>query len=180
MDIQFTEKDNMNPYNQNGENYWEQNNQVKQSKKKKISFNDILTNMSLSVNNEGVLQYMTVNKEDEQPKDYKNVLKNINIKSTQSKNTEPLDSAVKHSYIYNKYFKDYSREKTETPEIRVPKTMEEYRQMLLEDRIKAIQHKKMIEEVKSKKMFFTSAPNATFNPRNIQSSVNNLRTMNFK
>ena len=49
--------------------------------------------------------------------------------------------------------------------------------MLLEDKIKKIQHKKMIEQVKSKKMIFISDPGST---RNIQVSTNNLRMMNFR
>ena len=63
---------------------------------------------------------------------------------------------------------------------RVPKTIEEYRQMLLEDRIKAIQQKQRIDQIKSKKMFFMTAPGANSNPRNIQASKNNLRSMSFK
>ena len=62
----------------------------------------------------------------------------------------------------------------------MPKTIEEYHQMLLEDRIKAIEHKKMIEQVKSKKLMFTSSPGASLNPRNLQASRNNLRMMNFR
>ena len=65
------------------------------------------------------------------------------------------------------------------PVVRVPKTIEEYKRMLLEDRIKAIEHKRMVEKVKSKKMMFTSTPDARINPRNMQASSNGLRKMNF-
>ena len=57
--------------------------------------------------------------------------------------------------------------------------MEEYRQMILDDRRKAIEQKKRIEQIKSKKMLFTCTPGAVGNdPRNI-TVKNNLRTMRF-
>jgi hypothetical protein len=214
MELKFSELDNMNPYDkfdydsyekQNGVNYWEKpvNIQEKQQKKKKISFNDILSNMNLAVNKEGVLQFMTLNKEEnifnqsqnytqqnytQQNYDYKNNVKNSNvnnnnnnnIKKITHQNNNTIEPSVKHSYIYNKYFKDYGDPNAGKPVPRVPKTMEEYRQMLLEDKIKAIEHKKMIEQVKSKKMLFTSAPGSTSDPRNIKPSINNLRMMNFR
>jgi hypothetical protein len=205
MELKITELDTMNPYDKfdyksyekhDGGNYWDKKEiQEKQPKKKKISFNDILSNMNLAVNKDGVLQFMTLNKDDtnlHQSPNYKTPnyntpnyntpnynTPNNNFKQ-QTKNIEPLEPGVKHSYIYNKYFKDYGDPNANKPEIRVPKTIEEYREMLLEDKIKAIQHKKMVEEVKSKKMMFTSAPGSTSNPRNIKSSIYNLRMMNFR
>jgi hypothetical protein len=220
MELKITELDTMNPYEKfdyksyeknDGVNYWENKDvQEKQPKKKKISFNDILSNMNLSVNKDGILQFMTFNKEDTnfiQPPNYNTPNYNTPNYNTPNyntpnynkpnyntpnyntpnndfkprpKNIEPLEAGLKHSYIYNKYFKDYGDPNANKPEIRVPKTIEEYHQMLLEDKIKAIQHKKMVEEVKSKKMMFTSAPGATSNPRNIKPSINNLRMMNFR
>jgi hypothetical protein len=146
---------------------------------------------------------MTINKEDtilNQPQNYNYNAKNINnnlnnnnlnnnIKkilpqhnnnNNNNNNNNGIEPAVKHSYIYNKYFKDYGDPNAGKPAPRVPKTMEEYRRMLLEDKIKAIQHKKMVDEVKSKKMMFTSAPGSMTNPRDIKPSVNTFRTMNFR
>jgi hypothetical protein len=94
-------------------------------------------------------------------------------------NQEPLDPSVKHSYIYNKYFKDYSDANTQKQGPRVPKTIEEYHQMLLEDKIKAIEHKKRVEQIKSTKMLFTTTPGSGSNPRNVVASKNNLRKMSF-
>ena len=48
---------NYNSYQENDNNYWE-NIQIKEPKKKKVSFDDILSNMNLVVNNQGVLQRM--------------------------------------------------------------------------------------------------------------------------
>ena len=68
------------------------------------------------------------------------------------------------------------------PEIRVPKTMEEYKQMLLEDKIKQYKERMRIANIKSTKLMFTS-PNmntVNVNTKNIQVSKNNLRMMNFR
>ena len=209
MELNFTELDNintMNPYSSfdynsynNNQNYWD--NQKKQEsdiKKKKVSFNDILTNMNLVVNKEGVLQFMTPIKNETTQYEYnlndfsknnynqnqqndfqQNQYINNTPKQTQ-KNNEPLDPNLKHSYIYNKYFKNYVDNNVEKQGPRVPKTLEEYKRMLLEDKIKAIEHKKMVEQIKSKKMMFTTTPAMTINPKNIQASKNNLRMMSFR
>jgi len=81
MELNFSELDNMttqNPYEQfnendygvdnNSEKYWEQAKSEKdqQTKKKKVSFNDILTNMNLVVNKKGVLQFMKPTQEPQQ------------------------------------------------------------------------------------------------------------------
>ena len=210
MELNFSELDNtktMNPYesfndnsyeNHIGENYWEKSKEEKnQNKKKKVSFNDILSNMNLVVNKQGVLQFMTQNPEETQIQNSYNPNKfsqqqyqkqqyqkqNPQYKEEkpqQNKNSQPIDPAVKHSYIYNKYFKDYTDMNIEKHEPRVPKTIEEYNKMLLEDKIKQIEHRKMIEQVKSKKMMFISESGTSSNPRNVRASKNNLRMMNFR
>jgi len=214
MELNITELDNvntMNPYDtfdynkfeqQNSANYWE--NSVKpetKEKRKKVSFNDILSNMNLVVNKQGVLQFMVPNQEEisqqneyqpqhntnyqYNPHEFSQHSQNLNARITPQKqpnrpNQEPLDQSVKHSYIYNKYFKDYADPNAQKPGPRVPKTIEEYHQMLLEDKIKAIEHKKRIEQIKSTKLLFTAAPGSGSNPRNMVSSKNNLRMMNFR
>jgi len=220
MELNLTELDNidtMNPYDtfdyntyekQNEVNYWEKTKvQEPQVKKKKVSFNDILSNMNLVVNKQGVLQFMTPVQEHQynpspqqnysynqndftqqgysQPNYNQSNYTQPNIRQQsipqQNKHSEPLNPAVKHSYIYNKYFKDYADPNYEKPGPRVPKTMEEYHQMLLDDRKKAIEHKIRIEQIKSKKLMFTAPPSFTgVNPRNIVPSKNTLRSMNFR
>lgn len=148
----------------NFENYWEQK-ETTQKKKKKVSFDDILSNMNIVVNKSGVLQYMAPLQEmvEEQP------------------HYEQLEPAVKHSYIYNKYFKDYQDAHAPPPQVRTPKTMEEYKKMLLEDKIERIKQQKRIAEIKSTKLLFTTNPEYTGQQRNIRvsSSSNNLRKLNF-
>jgi hypothetical protein len=196
MEINLSDLDNLNstnPYdtfnynsyeNQNVDNYWDQppkqeNND--KNKKKKVSFNDILSNMNIVVNNQGVLQFMQpVQQEQHQYQQNQYQQNQYNSNDLSQHSQVPIDPSVKHSYIYNKYFKDYSNQNTQKLGPRVPKTIEEYKQMLLDDKIKAIQHKITIEQIKSKKMFFTSVPGVSSNPRNIQASKNNLRSMNFR
>ena len=148
----------------NFENYWEQK-ETTQKKKKKVSFDDILSNMNIVVNKSGVLQYMAPLQEmvEEQP------------------HYEQLEPVVKHSYIYNKYFKDYQDGQAPPPQVRTPKTMEEYKKMLLEDKIERIKQQKRISEIKSTKLLFTTNPEYTGQHRNIRvsSSSNNLRKLNF-
>lgn len=211
MELNIKELDNMdtmNPYDtfdynkfeqQDSVNYWE--NSVKpetKEKRKKVSFNDILSNMNLVVNKQGVLQLMVPNNPDisqqnqfqynqnnqynqndfSQQSQYQNV-QFYPDKQSNRPIQEPLDPSVKHSYIYNKYFKDYSDANKHKPVLRVPKTIEEYHKMLLEDKIKAIEHKKRVEQIKSTKMLFTAAPGSISNPRNVVASKNNLRKMSF-
>lgn len=196
MELNITELDNgntTNPYDtfdynmidqQNSRNYWEKPAKIENSeKKKKVSFNDILSNMNLVVNKQGVLQFMTQTQPIQNTyynEEYQNELSQPNNFIHSQQKREPLESPVKHSYIYNKYFKDYADPNYQKPGPRVPKTMEEYHKMLLEDRIKAIEHKKRIEQIKSKKILFTSAPGTQSNPRNVVASKNNLRSMNFR
>ena len=213
MELNFSEVDNMttqNPYEKfnendygvdNSEKYWEQAKSQKeeQTKKKKVSFNDILTNMNLVVSKKGVLQFIQPSHEPQQQQDYQyeesfydsqpqngkpqqrqNMPKQQQYVQPQQR--QPVDPSVKHSYIYNKYFKDYADVSAPAPEKRVPKTIEEYNQMVYEDRIKRIEERKRISEIKSTKLMFTTTPDnhvGRVNPRNIKPSKNSLRKMSF-
>jgi hypothetical protein len=216
MELNFSELDNMttqNPYEQINENdygvdnnsdrYWEQAKSQKeqQTKKKKVSFTDILSNMNLVVSNKGVLQFMKTTREPQQ-QDYQYEEQYYQAQQQQQRQNvpqqqrqyaqpqqqqyvqpqKPVDPTVKHSYIYNKYFKDYADVSPPAPEKRVPKTIEEYNQMVYEDRIKRIEERKRIAEIKSTKLMFTTTPDnyaGQVNPRNIQPSRNTLRKMSF-
>ena len=118
--------DNVN--DSNYEKYWENNSQTKEkpqsSKKKKVTFDDILTNMNLVVNKSGVLQFMAPNQEHTQHQDqvqhqypvqnntYPVKNNSYSVKNNQYPVQNPrlveikkeqIEPAVKHSYIYNKY-----------------------------------------------------------------------------
>lgn len=152
--------------------------------KKKVAFRDILSNMNLSVNNQGVLQIMPkiqeINEDDEDYYDEPiQPTKNIQpINNTQPHHIEP---SVKHSYIYNKYFKDYVSQQIEIPNIRVPKTIEEYHQMLMDDQKKIAEERARVEQFKSRKLLFTCNPGATESkdPRQIRTSSGHLKSMRF-
>lgn len=155
MDITFSEINNTSV---NSENYWEVSNiQPIQPKKKKVSFDDILTNMNLVVNPKGVLQYMT---------------------PVNDNNVKPEESVDTNGYIYNKYFKDYANKNIAAPIIRVPKTIEEYKQMLIEDKINRIREKKRISQIKSTKMLFTNT-GSNIGTNNINVTKNTLGKMTF-
>ena len=204
MELNFSELDNMttqNPYEQFNENdfnsdkYWEQAKSQKeqQTKKKKVSFNDILSNMNLVVNKKGVLQFMQPTQpiNDFQQPEYQYEEQYYQQQYAQpqqqqyfpqQRQQQPIDPSVKHSYIYNKYFKDYADVNAPAPERKVPKTIEEYNQMVYEERIRRIEERKRIAEIKSTKLMFTTTPDnhvTQRNPRNIQASRNNLRKMSF-
>jgi hypothetical protein len=166
--------------------YWESIKKV-ENKRKKVSFDDILSNMNLVVNQNGVLQYMEpiqnnyINNNEEYNYNYNH--NQLNQPQQVSQN-QPLDPNVKHSYIFNKYFKDYKDANTlSVPVPRVPQSLEEYRQMVIEDKIKAIQQRNRIAQIKSTKMLYTN--NITnigiINTNgNLRASRNNLRSMSFR
>ena len=200
MELNFSEIDtnsheSFNYNNESGENsekYWENYNENEKGKKKKVSFNDILTNMNLVVNKNGVLQQMVPSQnyiEDQQIFDYQqpnntNYYPTNNTNSVQKRQriNTPIDSSVKHSVIYNKYFKDYVDAIPSEPEVRVPKTIEEYHQMLLEDKLKMIEERKRISQIKPTKLLFTTSgiTNNTNGQTNIRPTNNSLRMMRFK
>jgi hypothetical protein len=180
MELNFTELDDnlgnnfdVDKYNLESQNYWEKP-KVEKNKKKKVSFDDILSNMNLLVDKNGVLRGMGPPQQiQQQQQQYQQQQYQVQ-KQYPQKNDEPLDPSVKHSFIYNKYFKDYKDVNfPPEPEVRRPQTIEELNKMLHEDRIKAIQQRNRIAQIKSTKMLFT-------NIGNIQSSKNNLRMMSFR
>jgi hypothetical protein len=214
MELNFSELNmtTQNPYEQfnsndygvdnNSEKYWEQAKSQKeqQTKKKRVSFNDILTNMNLVVSKKGVLQFIQPihESQQQQQQDYQyeenfyepkqqqygqpQQRQNVPKQQQYARPQKPVDPSVKHSYIYNKYFKDYADVSAPAPEKRVPKTIEEYNQMVYEDRIKRIEERKRISEIKSTKLMFTTTPDnhvSQGNPRNVQASKNTLRKMSF-
>lgn len=206
MNIHFSELDTNEQQNldydayDNPEKYWDQAPTIK---KKKVSFDDILSNMNLVVNQKGVLQFMQPVQNEEYylqqpqyqqpPPQYQQpqpqyqqpyqeyvaqqLAQRQQQPPMQAYQQPPIDPSLKNSFLYNKYFKDYKDVATYEPQIRVPKTMEEYKQMLLEDKIKELQQKKRIAEIKSTKLMFTT--NVPDQSNIIRPTRNNLRSMNF-
>jgi len=151
--------------------YWE-NNVVEVKKKKKVTYDDILTSLNLVVAPNGVLQYMnakpnTFNEDNNQPQVIhpQSILKN-SIKH------EQIQPQVKHSYIYNKYFKSYKDTAGVVEEPRKPMTRGEYQKMVIDDIIKKRIAQKRVAHIKSKQMAFTN--NNTNNNQPIYATRNNL------
>ena len=201
MELNFTELDNIadqTPINSSNEthNYWEKptNNSVKQPKKK-VSFDDILSHMSLTVNKNGVLQSIVVQKDNKQDNSYNVQQEQYQQQPYQQqqqyeqqqyqqqpskiqiKKQEPIDPAVKHSFIYNKYFKDYQDAAPVEQEVLVPKTKEEYFQMVNAERRRRIQEQYRISQIKSKKLLFTT--NNSYNQINIKPTAHKLHKLSF-
>ncbi len=187
MNMNFTEVNNLdnedyfdvNEYESNN-NYWETP-KTEVTKNKKISYNDILNSLNLVVNKNGVLQYMSVNPNggNEQQPQYQQP----QYQQPQTKG-KPLEPQVKNSYIFNKYFKDYNDPNSEIiQEVKTPQTIEEYNQMVLEERIRRIQERNRIAQIKSTKMLYESnngnMANGNISNAPIRASKNNLRMMKF-
>jgi hypothetical protein len=190
MNLNFTEindlgdNDNFDVNGYQTNNYWETSNvKAQEPKKKKINYNDILNSLNLVVNKSGVLQYITTT--DDQQQQHQQQYSQQYSQQQQPIKGKPLDPQVKNSHIYNKYFKDYKDPNAEyVEEVKVPQTVEEYNRMLLEDRIKRIQERNRIAQIKSTKLLFESNNNGNSssnisNNRAIGASKNNLRMMNF-
>ena len=126
----------------------------------KVSYDDILLKMGMFVA-DGKL-HLNQNKN-----------KNQNNKSleNQNQNQDQVQQVPDNSYIYNKYFNsDLSNQE---PTVRVPKNLQEYRDMLIHDIIQ----KKRIKQIKSTKLFLPTQ-NIHFAP-NTNANMNLNRLFNF-
>ena len=93
----------------------------------KFSYEDILCSLNLKVSKDGVLHHMSIKPaEGSEPQPVQHYLNQDSYQSSQESSSQD-----KSSYIYNKYFNQTNVPKVVMP--RVPKTKEEYRQMLLDD-----------------------------------------------
>ena len=128
MELIINELDDI-PENQylSSDNNSNSNSNSNKTTNKKISYEDILSKMNMFVSN-GKL--------------YLDADKNIGNSTNQNhSNNNPNNN----SYIYNKYFKN---ETIEEPIIRKPKTLQEYKLMLLKDYLQ----RQRIRQIKSTKL----------------------------
>ena len=123
MEFKFSEIDNQDfnqVFNQESkQNYWEQNNNQNNQniKKKKFTYDDILSSLNLVVHN-GVLQYMHLKpneqlnlKNDKNDKN-DNQMEQPSLKfgKPSGKKNVNMDPLPKNSYIFNKYFKNFKED----------------------------------------------------------------------
>jgi hypothetical protein len=156
MDLTFSEMDTLAT-----NNYWDTQPNANTKPKKKVTFgyDDILSSINLVVNPQGVLQYMTPTGQGTGPSS--NPSHNPSYNSSPYTSVSPypsvkkvgVDPQVKNSAIFNKYFKNY-RDPNEVQEVKIPKTREELKQMLIEQHVKRVQAQKRIAQIKPKKMLF--------------------------
>ena len=115
--------------------------------KPKISYDDILSKMGMFVYN-GQLHLL----DEQQPKQPKQQQQQ-QPKQQQQQQINPI-TTPQNSYIYNKYFSNETQNANTGP--RVPKTLLEYRNMLIHD----ILQKQRIKQIKSRKLIL---PNSNIN-----------------
>ena len=158
--------------------------QVKQEVKERqnMSYDDILKSMNVTVVNgklvlskgnpvlsKGNPVLSKGNPDNEETG--RNQVENSPTKKVQL-SQDPIPQEVKNSAIYNKYFKTYNSIQP-TVEVRRPRSVQEYRQMLLEDKIKRIQAKRRIDMIKPKTLLFSRDSNPVINMRQ-PTNLNNV------
>lgn len=143
--------------------------------KKAFTYDDILSSMNLVVSSDGVLQYMNTKTLDSEVSESK-----FPPKNSVHNNIGP---ELKHSYIYNKYYKNYKNPASQEQDvIHRPMTKKEYKQFLINEIIQRKRNKQRIAQLKPKKMAFTTTPNmvsykATYAPSN---NLNHLFKIRFQ
>jgi hypothetical protein len=137
--------------------------------KKAFTYDDILTSMNLVVSPDGVLQYMNTKTNNNQDSDL-----GVQAKKTINNNVGP---ELKHSYIYNKYYKNYKDPITQEQDVvRRPLTKEEYKQLLINEVIQRKKNKLRIAHIKPKQMAFTTVHPVVHHAQ-IYAPTNNLNHM---
>jgi hypothetical protein len=137
-------------------NYWEVESSAKPKDKKKITFgyDDILSSINLVVK-DGVLQRMLPTEKFQQEQlgvtDAGAYNANVHYPAVKKVGVDPQ---VKNSAIFNKYFKNYKDPNEAQEQVKIPKTREELRQMLIEQHVRQVQAQTRIAQIKPKKMFF--------------------------
>ena len=203
MELNFTELDDLNNNNNlnannyntqltnvgNTNSYWEKPKDAV-PRKKRVTYDDILSSLNLVVNPNGVLQYMTIkpnadvffqnqgetqqysqqqHSQQQQPRQQQS-----QQQSKPLQNAKPLEPQLKNSYIFNKYFKDYKdANNIQIEEPKRPQTIQEHNRMVFEERVKRMKERNRVAQIKSTKLLFE-------NNSNINVSKNNLYRMSFK
>lgn len=149
-----------------------------EKQKKRISYDDILSSMNTVVIN-GKLEFISKDKmnniiENERP-NTGSFKKKVSFNDPQ----QPMQQVNKNSYIYNKFFKDYKDPRQNQYEDEVPQrplTKKELINQIIINRIKDVNERNRIAEVKSTKLLFNNnnMRNIVINPTQNQASLNRL------
>jgi hypothetical protein len=138
-----------------------------QEPKPQISYDDILNNMGMVVVDGKLHLVNTLG-----IKNNEKIEKNQHPQKQQQKQVRPVvaqvattQAAPENSYIYNKYF----NAETETSNVRVPKDVNEYKKMLIQDIIQKIR----IKQMKTTKLVLPNT-NMNFASNNSHANLNKL------
>jgi hypothetical protein len=154
------------------------------SKKKQISYDDILSSMNTVVI-DGKLEFISNNKlqniVENKPQQKKVTFTGLQPQPQPQNNYQ--SQINKNSYIYNKFFKDYkepSQPQNEEPQI--PLTKKEFIKQLIINKVNAINERNRIAQIKSTKLLFNNNNNRNIiiNSRNIPNSNGMNHLFNFK
>ena len=139
----------------------------------KITYDSILNSMNMYVDN-GILRFAVDKQklEGHLPINSGSIQQNEEkVKRVELKNSAPVEPALKNSWIYNKYFKDYKGVQGVEQE-QIPLTPEELREKKIRDYIEYVNARKRAAQVKSTKMLFS---NNSVQQIDINTSQNNAR-----
>lgn len=118
---------------ENYQNYWSGSTADNKKTPKKVSYDDILSSLNMTVHN-GVLHFV-------------NPVVSTQPTTTPTTARQSPHTPIQNSYIHNKYFKDYV-EPNSAPTKKNPPTREEY--------LKYLYNQQQIARVKSKKLLFNT------------------------
>lgn len=135
--------------------------------KNQVSYDDILNSMNMVLIN-GRLHFVPSNKSNIQQNQQYNQIQNINNKNNHNQNNQNYNhnqndfnnknnKTNNNSYIYNKYFKNFQEEEVQNDVPQEPLTPEEIKRNIIINRLKQIEQRKRIEQIKSKKLLFDTS-----------------------
>lgn len=132
-----------------------------EKQKKRISYDDILSSMNTVVIN-GKLEFINKDKlnnivENNNPDQNAPIKKRVTFNEQQKQ--QPMQQVDKNSYIYNKFFKDYKDPNQDQYQNEIPQkplTKKELINQIIINRIKAINERNRISQIKSTKLLFNN------------------------
>jgi hypothetical protein len=130
-------------------------------KKNNVSYDDILNSMNMVVIN-GRLHFVPNNKFQNtqmtpQQSTIQNQNKSIRQNVNQNVNQNINQNGNQNSYIFDKYFKNYQQEQAANEIPKVPLTPDEIKRNIILHRLKQIEERKRIEQIKPKKLLFNTS-----------------------
>jgi hypothetical protein len=153
------------------------------SRKKQISYDDILSSMNTVVI-DGKLEFISNDKlqniVEKQPQQKRVTFCGLQPQAQPQPQNNYQSQINKSSYIYNKFFKDYKEPyQPQNEEPQIPLTKKELIKQLIINKVNAINERNRIAEIKSTKLLFNNNNNRNIiiNSRNIP-NLNGANGMN--